>query len=68
MGASSRAGEGAASTPEAIAMSLHDLPSLREGRVWRAVREEVWEVAWLAAIVASLSVASVALAVVLAAV
>ena len=47
-------------------MLLHDLPSPRQGRVWRAVREEVWEVAWLVAIVGALSVASVALAVLLA--
>ena len=47
-------------------MLLHDLPSPRQGRVWSTVREEVWEVVWLVAIVGGLSVASVALAVMLA--
>jgi hypothetical protein len=47
-------------------MSLHHLLRPREGGVWRTVREEVWEVVWLISIVGALSVASVALAVMLA--
>ena len=48
-------------------MSLYDLPSPPDGRIWSEVREEVWEVVWLVSVVGALSVASVALAVVLAA-
>jgi hypothetical protein len=43
-------------------MSLHEPPSPSEGRVWRTVREEALEVAWLVGIVGALSAASVALA------
>jgi hypothetical protein len=68
MGAPQRAG--AASIAEATAMLLHDpqshQPSPGAGRVWRAVREEAWEIVWLLAAVAALSTASVILAVALA--
>jgi hypothetical protein len=51
-------------------MLLHDLPSHQpnpgKSRVWRAVREEAWEVVWLVAAAGALSVASVLLAVALA--
>ena len=49
-------------------MSLHELPSPHQGRVWRVVRKEASEVVWLTVVVAALSLASVALAAFLAAV
>jgi hypothetical protein len=70
MGAPQRAGEARASIAEATAMLLHDPQSRQprpgEGRVWRAVREEAWEIVWLVAAVGALSMASVTLAVALA--
>jgi hypothetical protein len=64
------AGEGRASIAEATAMLLHDpqghRPGSGAGRVWRAVREEAWEIVWLVAAVVALSMASVMLAVALA--
>lgn len=47
-------------------MAFHDLRSPSEERFWSAVRTELREIAWLVAIVAALSVAGVALAVILA--
>jgi hypothetical protein len=51
-------------------MLMHDPQSHRRdpgaGRVWRAVRDEAWEIVWLVAAVAALSMASVTLAVALA--
>jgi hypothetical protein len=47
-------------------MSLHDWPRPRKRGFWRAVRQEVGEVAWLVGIVCALSVAAVAVAVILA--
>jgi hypothetical protein len=52
-------------------MSLQDVPSQQHaGRDWRptwsAVREEAWEIIWLVAIVSTLSLTSVAVAIVLA--
>ena len=51
-------------------MLLHNPQSRQRnpgaGRVWRAVREEAWEIVWLVAAVVALSMASVMLAVALA--
>ncbi len=43
-----------------------DVPAPHAGRLWKAVREETREVVWLVAVVGALSVAGVAVAIILA--